>query len=105
MKRIIIALSVFALLVPALSFSSDLEGIADITLSSGVSGYYFDDGAAEPTAYSLSTGHSQGTKVFASGSGESVIYTKDIDGDSFASSDLLQKYSSDLSSETDWTAM
>jgi hypothetical protein len=106
MKKMMIILLALCFIAPVGVFAGALEGVAGIKLSNQVNGVYFNDGATPPLAYQLSTGHTQGSKVYATGSADAKIYTKSIAGTAFASSDLLADYdAAALSSGTTWTAL
>ncbi len=89
MKKILY-LVILCSLVPTLLFAAADDLPAHLTanqkLSNGVSGSYSVDGTQ--TNYFISTGHEQGSKVYASGNFVSEIFYKDLTA-AFASSDLL----------------
>lgn len=106
MKKMMIILLALCFLAPVGVFAVTLEGIAGVKLSNQVEGTYFTDSTTNPLAYQLSTGHAQGNKVYATGSADARIYTNEIAGASFVSSDLLTSYSADqISSGDTWSAL
>ena len=113
MKKTLLFILVIAFLLPAGAFAMALGDVVlagtmpKIKVSQGVSGVYFNNGNANPTAYQVSTGHKQGTKVYASGSKESKLYTINNTGTAgaYKSSDLLSAYDADLASDGTWHEM
>lgn len=95
MKKIIFVIILVCSLCPAIAFSaatsdSDNDLVDHLTanqkLSNGVEGTYSVDGTQ--TNYFISTGHKQGSKVYASGNFVAEIYYKDLTA-AYASGDLL----------------
>ena len=100
MKKIVLVLVLLVMAVPVVSFSAGLFPADLLTLSKKVSGSYFINSGA--TEYSLSTGHKQGDKVFATSSNDSLIYYKQLaKAVTFASSDLLQSHNGNFASVDD----
>ena len=89
MKKIII-MAFLLTVVPMLACAGALP--ADIKTSKGVSSSYFVNATTDATEYSISTGHSQGNRVFFSGSSDAKIYFNDLGDAAFASTDLLQAH-------------
>ena len=92
MKKVLLFVAVLSLF-SLNSFAGDLQpALTSTSLSNNVSGTYFANnsgGGNNATMYMLSTGHSQGDKVYASGNFVSEIYVKDIAGTVFVSGDLI----------------
>ena len=97
MKKIFFVLAVLVFTAPVTSFAADQFPVSIITLSKGVSGTYFIN--TEGTEYSLSTGHAQGNRVYATTSKDSLIYYKVLDT-TFASTDLLDAHNADSFAST-----
>lgn len=110
MKKILCLLFVLVFL----SFNSFAANLANkltsTQLSKGVTGTYYSNasgtGNNDATNYVLSTGHKQGSKVYASGNFASEIYTK-VASDPFVSSDLISSAPStfDSAAFSGWTAL
>ncbi|MCF6266663.1 MAG: hypothetical protein L3J57_08985 [Desulfuromusa sp.] len=109
MKKIVCLIFTLGLLAST-SFAANLADVLTSTkLSNQVSGIYWanESGAGDDaTSYVLSTGHAQGNKAYASGNFVSEIYTVDIAGDKFASTDLINAEPAfDSTAFSDWTAL
>lgn len=92
MKKIFIILM---LIFSVSAFAANIADIPDFELSSGVSGYFFTNNSSgnDATKFVVSTGHDQGDVAYASGNFVTAIYTKEISGDTMASSDMLNSES------------
>lgn len=110
MKKIMCVTCILVLLASA-SFAADLATkLTSTKLSNNVTGTYFSNNTSaggDATMYVLSTGHASGNKVYAGGNFVSEIYSKDISGTAFASTDLIGTEPSYDSSAFDssWTAL
>ena len=90
MKKIFSCVFILSLLLSGVSFAAYIDDMG-ATLSNGVVGAYTVD--TDPgTAYSLSTAHTQGNKIYASTSEDSLLYYKTDDVGPLTSSDLFSKY-------------
>jgi hypothetical protein len=89
MKKIIIIALVLTV-VPMMAFAAAGDWPSDITRSNGVLGSYYVN-ANPATEYSLSTGHTQGNRVYFSGSNDSKIYAIILADSVVLSSDNLLK--------------
>ncbi|MFO7765851.1 MAG: hypothetical protein R6V33_05410 [Pelovirga sp.] len=108
MKKIV-AILVFSLFFCGSSFAMSLDDVLTATkTSNGVDGVYFANNSGntsdDATDFIIGTGHSQGTVTYATANFVSEIYSKGIEGDKYASSDLIGEvgYASDGSDLTDW---
>ena len=92
MKKVIILTTLVLMSFSVACFAGVLEGAGGlVSLSTGVNGDYFVD--ADPaTAFTMSTGHTQGNRAYATGSFSTNIHWKNGSGTDnlfIAADDLL----------------